>query len=191
MLDDFATLLIAYETELSLDERLSDLFGKRRKFISLITKACTLLTEKADRPIIAEYLPNYSAIILHKRLFPCFIGLVSQGAISQKFAFLVYSLVMKQCDSGSDQAKSVVSRLCTTVCMCSPRAFGRNSRACEINVALSTLFQLTKTFPEKISPFSDVLFGTVDRFNMPEGDTLPELKDIRKLFSVVACVAFG
>ncbi len=148
----------------------------------------------------SESMPNYTAVLLHKRLFPCLIGLIghlstgthtssSSGAL--QFAFQVYSCAFQHSTPGSVHSKSVIARLCESVSSPAPKAFGQ-IRSKETTAALNTLLQLSKTFPEKMSPFSDVLLTMVDRLNLPDGkESLPELKDIRKLFTVLGYMALG
>ncbi|KAM7542885.1 hypothetical protein Aperf_G00000001331 [Anoplocephala perfoliata] len=200
ILDDFIILLLAYDSELSLECK-SDPNGlSKRKELSLILKTSIFVAERLTRSEACELFSKSTPIFQQKELYCPLLTLTThllrtnQSISVHRFACLVYFSVFELGSSGQCQAEWVIRDLCKSIryfytaehSIFTKKRTLQSARAC-----LNILLHLSIKYTENLSPYFDSLVGLLDEITKRMEGILPDLEDIRKLFLALVNTAFG
>ena len=199
LIDDLLILLLAYDSEMLLESRIDSATASKRKERSLVFKTFLFIAEGSTKADIYQAFSNYSAIFQHKNIWVPLLALTnhlitsSQSSLAPKFAYLIYSSVFEFSPTATDQPKQVISNLCKGIraTTASLSVFEKKRVIKSSQVNISILLQLSKHFAQKMSPFSDQLLGLLEEISKGTEPSLLDLTDIRKLFVILANIAFG
>nr|CDS30323.1 Fanconi anemia group D2 protein [Hymenolepis microstoma] len=200
IMDDFLILLLAYDSELSIECRSDPTSLSKRKEVLVIMKTFKLVAERLVKLELCESLSKYTAAFKQKELYSPLLTLTNhlitnnQSSSSNRFACLVYSSVFELATIGRAQAECVMRDLCKNirsfytaeVSVFTKKRTLNSARAC-----LNILLQLSIKYTNSISAYFDILIGLLDEIAKKAEGSLPDIEDIRKLFLVLVNIAFG
>ncbi|VDN96642.1 unnamed protein product [Rodentolepis nana] len=200
IMDDFLILLLAYDSELSIECKSDATNLSKRKEVSIIMKTFKFVAERLVQLELCESLSKYTATFRLKELYSPLLILTNnlitnnQSKSAHRFACLVYFSVFELAPSGQAQAERVMRDLCKNirsfyaaeVSVFTKKRTLNSARAC-----LNILLQLSIKYANGISAYFDILIGLLDEIAKKAEGNLPDIEDIRKLFLVLVNIAFG
>ncbi|VDM21432.1 unnamed protein product [Hydatigera taeniaeformis] len=198
-IDDLLILLLVYDSEIVLGGKFDNIFTKNGKEYLLLLKTFNCVVERISERETFESFSKYSAIFQHKQLYCPLLTLTNQllmtcqSPIIPRFVYVIYASVFHCSLPGAELPKRVITDLCKNINSLAPNAsIFEKKRVVKINkLTISILLQLSTKFAEKMSPFSDLLLGLLEEVSKGVEKSSPDLVDIRKLFAILAKIAFG
>ncbi|KAL5105403.1 Fanconi anemia group D2 protein [Taenia crassiceps] len=199
LIDDLLILLLVFDSEVALEGRFGNVALKKRKEYPIILKTFNFVAERITDRETHESFSKYSTMFQHNRFYCPLLTLTNhmmtmcQSPVAPRFSYLVYSSVFQSSLPGAELPKRVITDLCKNIHPLAPNAsiFEKKRVVRNNRLTINLLLQLSTKFAEKMSPFSDLLLGLLEKVSRWAEATPPDLVDIRKLFAIPAKIAFG